>query len=230
MVVGEIYEFGPQVAVRLHDHADCLGHYDDHAAEAQSLVLREVGRDGHDGRDVGDIQRDPEVVRDLDGDFGDEDNEEEGEDEGDPGHKDGPASHEESVESEHVEYLSLLHVAVVEERAGEDDEAGHHHVVDGAEVADFEHEGQQALPEDEDLLGALLVGFVGLGAQLLLGGTRGVDELAAELLQGGLDLAVQLALCLKQVHVDGALGHIQMIITIIRQVTNGFRLSSERVK
>ena len=183
MVVGEIDELGPQVAVRLHDHADCLGHDDDHAAEAESLVLREVGGDGHNGGDVRDVERDPEVAGDLEGDLGDEYDEEEGGGECEPGGEDGPAAHEELVEGEHVEDFSLLHVAVVEERAGEDDEAGHHHVVDGAEVADLEHDRQQALAEDEDLLGALLVRLVGLGDQLFLGGAGGVEQLAPELLQ-----------------------------------------------
>ena len=46
-------------------------------------------------------------------------------------------------EGVHVQDLALSHVVVVEQLKGEDDEAGHDHIVDGPEIPDLEHNRQQ---------------------------------------------------------------------------------------
>ena len=60
-------------------------------------------------------------------------------------------------------------LAVAEENGeGQNDKTGDHHVVQGLEVLDSEHEGQQRLPELEDFLGTLLEGVVLFQIRILL--------------------------------------------------------------
>ena len=94
----------------------------------------------------------------------------------------------------------MLDVAVREEGHCEDDETSHHHVVEGLEVFYLEHDRKQGLSEPESFLGTFFL-LVGGWDSLAFGGAGFLEEFVAELVEGGLDLLIELSLGLQNLDV-----------------------------